>query len=225
MVKLLVGGMLISCFLSCKVPAVSSSSQTADQKKVNELSNISKVDSSAKYVPGGYTKKETSENLEVTNNLPYSNSMEDSDVSSAKPTSAVSSTPEYRVQLAVTNNLNNYYTFPFSNVTTRVDNNKMIYEIAGYTNANEAYNYAQTLRKKKVAGAFVTKYVNSVRDYSYNYLMENTSKPASTPTMTKSSTSTEYTITPSADGKSKVVEIIDNSKPPESRSSKILIVE
>lgn len=76
----------------------------------------------------------------------------------------------YRVQLALSNNGNIMPEFKNSKVQVGTENGKAVYYISGFDNAEEAFNFSQSLRKMNLKGAFVTKYDNGSRDYGYNYL-------------------------------------------------------
>ena len=49
----------------------------------------------------------------------------------------------------------------------RMINEKIVYNITGFQNANDAFFLSQELRKHNLASFFVTRYINGVRDYSY----------------------------------------------------------
>lgn len=251
MLKLYVYGLLISCLWSCKVTGPSSPSQSANTDKSGYTSSSSSR-SSREYANPVIADKTSSVNTtsavisEEADKSSYTivsstDNSEPGEVSfgksKSKATTSTKSTyssggtgsTEYRIQLAAMNNLNGNAKFPVSNVSTRIDNNKMIYEIGGYTNANEAFNYAQTLRKKKVVGAFVTKFVNSVRDYSYDFLKDGdrtssySTSSSTAPVKTSSSytgysSSQTYTTTPK-----NVIEVVEPVKSAGTKSTKLVI--
>lgn len=48
-------------------------------------------------------------------------------------------------------------------------NGYYVFNVNGFNNDTEAFNYSQDLRRRGVEGAFVTKYDNGYRDYGYSY--------------------------------------------------------
>lgn len=82
---------------------------------------------------------------------------------------------EYRVQLGVQNSVVPSLSTP-KMMTGSMVNGKMVYDVAGFKNPNDAFNLSQELRKLNLGGAFVTRYVNGVRDYSFNYDQSNNSR-------------------------------------------------
>jgi hypothetical protein len=51
----------------------------------------------------------------------------------------------------------------------RMINEKIVYNITGFQNANDAFFLSQELRKHNLASFFVTRYINGVRDYGYRF--------------------------------------------------------
>lgn len=82
---------------------------------------------------------------------------------------------EYRVQMGIFSDKNAVKAFEnSSNISTTSYNNiSNVYEFTGFPNEHAAFQAAQNMRKIGVNGAFVTKYVNGVRDRSYDYLNRN----------------------------------------------------
>ena len=80
----------------------------------------------------------------------------------------------YRVQIgrfssySMNSYLNNPKAIVFSN-----DGTSNVYEIAGFNNADDAFNMSQELRRLGINGSFVTKYNNNMRDRSFDYMREN----------------------------------------------------
>jgi hypothetical protein len=95
---------------------------------------------------------------------------------------------EYRIQLGVQNNAISTLASP-KVVSGSMINGKMVYDIGGFQNPNDAFSLSQELRKLNLAGSFVTRYYNGIRDVSYKY--ESNGMPSSTVNYTppKSSTS------------------------------------
>ncbi len=75
---------------------------------------------------------------------------------------------EYRIQIGVQNNALGSLASPKMVAGTMV-NGKMVYDIGSFQNPNEAFNLSQEMRKLNLAGSFVTRYVNGIRDYSYRF--------------------------------------------------------
>lgn len=75
---------------------------------------------------------------------------------------------EYRIQIGIQNNALGSLASPKMVAGTMV-NGKMVYDIGSFQNPNEAFNLSQEMRKLNLAGSFVTRYVNGVRDYSYRF--------------------------------------------------------
>jgi hypothetical protein len=75
---------------------------------------------------------------------------------------------EYRIQLGIQNSAISSLSSPKVMAGTMV-NGKMVYDIGGFVNPNDAFSLSQELRKLNLAGSFVTRYINGVRDYSYRY--------------------------------------------------------
>ncbi|MBL7788705.1 MAG: hypothetical protein JNL75_02590 [Chitinophagales bacterium] len=75
---------------------------------------------------------------------------------------------EYRIQLGIQNSAIASLASP-KVVAGAMVNGKMIYDIGGFQNPNDAFSLSQELRKLNLAGSFVTRYINGVRDYSYRY--------------------------------------------------------
>lgn len=75
---------------------------------------------------------------------------------------------EYRIQLGIQNSAIGSLASP-KVVAGTIVNGKMVYDIGGFVNPNDAFSLSQELRKLNLAGSFVTRYINGVRDYSYRY--------------------------------------------------------
>lgn len=91
------------------------------------------------------------------------------EVQAKKSSSVINSTgEEYRIQLGIQNSAINSLASPKVVAGTMV-NGKMVYDIGGFQNPNDAFSLSQELRKLNLAGSFVTRYINGVRDYSYRY--------------------------------------------------------
>ena len=90
---------------------------------------------------------------------------------------------EYRIQLGIQNNAIGSLTSPKVVAGTMV-NGKMVYDIGGFQNPNDAFLLSQELRKLNLAGSFVTRYFNGTRDFSYRF------EPGRTPS------SSSYSSTP-----------------------------
>lgn len=79
---------------------------------------------------------------------------------------------EYRVQIGIFSD--NSIVSAFKNAgnltSTPINSVSNAYEFTGFKNPDLAYKVSQDLRKIGINGAFVTKYVNGVRDRSYDYL-------------------------------------------------------
>lgn len=82
---------------------------------------------------------------------------------------------EYRIQLGIQSKSIQALDSP-KMLTSSMINKKIVYDITGFQDANEAFFLSQELRKLNLAGSFVTRYINGVRDYSYRF------KPHQTPT-------------------------------------------
>lgn len=76
---------------------------------------------------------------------------------------------DYRVQLAVSNRSPVLSQFKNAEVRVANENGNTVYYISGFDSDDEAFDFSQSLRKLDTKGSFVTKYVNSSRDYSYSY--------------------------------------------------------
>jgi len=104
---------------------------------------------------------------------------------------------EYRVQLGIQNPDNPIYSLskPKKMSGTTV-NGKLVYDIGGFSNPDDAYNLSQEMRKLNLSGSFVTKYINGERDYSFRYsgnadsYMNSTSSSNKVPNAMKSTIST-----------------------------------
>jgi FtsZ-binding cell division protein ZapB len=105
--------------------------------------------------------KEAKNNL--TSNSSNSNSLGTQNVNSP-----------YRVQIGrfSSYSMNSYLNTPKAIVFSN-DGSSNVYEIAGFNNADDAFNMSQELRRLGINGAFVTKYNNNVRDRSFDYMREN----------------------------------------------------
>lgn len=79
----------------------------------------------------------------------------------------------FRVQIGrfSSYSMNSYLNSPKAIVFSN-DGMSNVYEIAGFNNADDAFNMSQELRRLGINGAFVTKYNNNVRDRSFDYLRE-----------------------------------------------------
>jgi hypothetical protein len=79
----------------------------------------------------------------------------------------------FRVQIGrfSSYSMNSYLNTPKAIVFSN-DGMSNVYEIAGFNNADDAFNMSQELRRLGINGAFVTKYNNNVRDRSFDYLRE-----------------------------------------------------
>jgi regulator of replication initiation timing len=75
---------------------------------------------------------------------------------------------EYRIQLGVQNSAIASLASPKMMAGSMI-NGKMVYDIGGFQNPNDAFALSQEMRKLNLAGSFVTRYVNGVRDYNYRY--------------------------------------------------------
>lgn len=75
---------------------------------------------------------------------------------------------EYRIQLGIQNTGIGGLSSP-KPIAGAMVNGKMVYDIGGFRNPNDAFSLSQELRKLNLAGAFVTRYVNGIRDYAYRY--------------------------------------------------------
>jgi hypothetical protein len=97
-------------------------------------------------------------------------SMADREEAAARTSSnkSASQGEEYRIQLGIQNSAIGSLASPKVVAGTMV-NGKMIYDIGGFVNPNDAFSLSQELRKLNLAGSFVTRYINGVRDYSYRY--------------------------------------------------------
>lgn len=87
---------------------------------------------------------------------------------------------EYRIQLGVQNKSIQALTIP-KMLTGSMINKKMVYDITGFQDANDAFLLSQELRKLNLAGSFVTRYVNGVRDYNYRFDPDQTPTSYSPP--------------------------------------------
>jgi hypothetical protein len=84
-------------------------------------------------------------------------------------------TEEYRIQLGVNSGNNLINIGPDHRMNGAYINGKFVYDIGGFVNPQDAFNLSQDMRKLNLAGAFVTRYVNGVRDFNFKY--EGTSMP------------------------------------------------
>jgi len=75
---------------------------------------------------------------------------------------------EYRIQLGIQNSGISSLSSP-KPIAGAMVNGKMVYDIGGFRNPNEAFYLSQELRKLNLSGSFVTRYVNGIRDYGYRY--------------------------------------------------------
>jgi hypothetical protein len=76
---------------------------------------------------------------------------------------------EYRIQLGINSitkplNLGSNHKINGTNI-----DDKIIYDIGGFSNSEDAFNFAMDFRNLNLTGAFVTKYINGNRDYNYRY--------------------------------------------------------
>ncbi len=108
-------------------------------------------------------------NMTVTNPNSYASNPSNSYSGSNNTESGT----EYRVQIAVTRNSINPPVLNTQVIKVANENGSNVYYISGFTNPMEAFHFAQSLRKLDIAGAFVTKYTNGQREFSYDYLNEN----------------------------------------------------
>jgi hypothetical protein len=75
----------------------------------------------------------------------------------------------YRVQIGVYNKFSiNQFLNSAKCITTSNVNGNNVYEVAGFNDVNEASMMAQELKRMGLRDAFVTKYVNGSRDYSFD---------------------------------------------------------
>lgn len=109
-------------------------------------------------------KRENEKLKEIKNNITANNS-------NSLGTQNVNS--PYRVQIGrfSSYSMNSYLNTPKAIVFSN-DGMSNVYEIAGFNNADDAFNMSQELRRLGINGAFVTKYNNNVRDRSFDYLRE-----------------------------------------------------
>lgn len=156
--------------------------------------------------------------------------VEDDDVGFRQTTSAQKAKMplnDYRIQLGVFQNLNAAPNYNINNVSSRVDNNRLIYEISGFSSSEEAFAEAQQLQKyKKIKGAFVTRYIGGVRDYSFDYVREHINPNNSTyrATSPKSAASQPVeSLYNSSNIDSKMIEVVDPAK--KKSPSKIVIID
>lgn len=112
--------------------------------------------------------------------------------SSAKPTTpAPTSSPAkatantsspFKVQIAALqkDDIKKYLNTPkYLSFTNLGDRN--VFEVAGFTNETEAYEFSQYLRRTGISGAFVSKYDNGTRVEDYDYLKANNISGMSSP--------------------------------------------
>lgn len=75
----------------------------------------------------------------------------------------------YRVQIGVYNKFSiNQFLNSAKCITTSNVNGNNVYEVGGFNDVNEASMMAQELKRMGLRDAFVTKYVNGARDYSFD---------------------------------------------------------
>lgn len=79
---------------------------------------------------------------------------------------------EYRIQLGVQNTAIESLSSP-KFLEGSIVNGRMVYAIGGFQNPQEAYALSLEMRKLNLSGAFVTRYFNGERDYSYKYGSSN----------------------------------------------------
>lgn len=100
---------------------------------------------------------------------------------------------EYRIQLGIQNTRNVLKIGKNNKLKGTYVNGKLVYDIGGFSNPEDAYNLSQDFRKLNLSGAFVTRYVNGVRDFEYTYQITGTNNSGSPVNFAIKSKSTEYT--------------------------------
>lgn len=94
------------------------------------------------------------------------------EINRLKSQSYVPAGEEYRIQLGVQNSPIRSLSSP-KVMSGAMVNGKMVYDIGGFKNPNDAFSLSQELRKLNLGGAFVTRYINGNRDMSYRYDSNN----------------------------------------------------
>ena len=94
--------------------------------------------------------------------------MIDREESMKSPSKPLSSSEEYRIQLGIQNSAIASLASP-KMIAGSIVNGKMVYDIGGFQNPNDAFSLSQELRKLNLAGSFVTRYINGVRDFNYKF--------------------------------------------------------
>lgn len=143
--------------------------QSKNQKTIDEYERIMLQKDSMLKVYKSKSNKSTNTAL-----IPTKPATTPTPTTAAAPKAVANTNSPYKVQLAAMqkDDIKKFLNTPkFLSFTSLTDRN--VFEIAGFTDEKEAFEFAQYLRRTGVSGAFVSKYDNGVRDENYDYLREN----------------------------------------------------
>ena len=151
--------------------------QAKNQKTIKEYESIIAQKDSTVLAYKNRGGKATSTSLASSGTKPTTTAPT---TSPAKATANTSS--PFKVQIAALqkDDIKKYLNTPkYLSFTNLGDRN--VFEVAGFTNETEAFEFSQYLRRTGISGAFVSKYDNGTRVEDYDYLKANNISEMSSP--------------------------------------------